>query len=355
MTLLDDHQIRAAAPPVRGRCRFAHALVLAQLAVASLGLTAWTNVATAAEMTVAPVMVNDPKAVFATVESSNVVPARARIGGTVTALKVNRGDMVREGEVIATVTDDKLALQLDALDAQIEGAKAAFDKAQLDQGRMERLRQSGTVSQAQQDAARTAVDVAATTLAARTAERAVVAQQQAEGQIRAPATGRVLTVPVTVGSVLLAGEAVATVAEGNYVLRLRLPETHAHTLNVGDEVRIDGADLGEHVAASGRITLIYPQVEDGRVIADAAVDGLGDYFVGERVRVWVPGDERPAFVVPAGALTTRFGIDYLTVRTPDGTAMSVPVQPGRPLPRPGLPDGIEILSGLQAGDVVVTP
>ncbi|WP_334174511.1 efflux RND transporter periplasmic adaptor subunit [Pseudoxanthobacter sp.] len=325
----------------------AAALVLAPLAAAGTAI--------AGELRVEPVSVNDPKAVFATVESSNVVPARARIGGTVTALKVNRGDMVREGEVIATVTDDKLALQLEALDAQIEGAKASLDKAQLDQGRVEKLRLTGTVSQAQQDAARTAVDVAETTLAARTAERAVVAQQQAEGQIRAPATGRVLTVPATIGSVLMPGEPVATVAEGNYVLRLSLPETHARTLATGDEVRIDAADLGEHVAPAGRITLIYPQVENGRVIADAAVAGLGDYFVGERVRVWVPGAERKAFVVPAGALTTRFGIDYVALKAADGNTISVPVQPGRPLPRPGLADGIEILSGLAAGDVVVTP
>ncbi|MCX7384953.1 MAG: efflux RND transporter periplasmic adaptor subunit, partial [Alphaproteobacteria bacterium] len=34
----------------------------------------------------------DQKAVFATVESPNVVPARARIGGTVIALAVRDGD-----------------------------------------------------------------------------------------------------------------------------------------------------------------------------------------------------------------------------------------------------------------------
>ncbi len=36
-------------------------------------------------------MVGDPKAVFATVESVNVVPARARIGGTVAQARRERG------------------------------------------------------------------------------------------------------------------------------------------------------------------------------------------------------------------------------------------------------------------------
>ena len=40
---------------------------------------------------VAPQTVADEKAVFATVESANIVPARARIGGTVVQLAVRRG------------------------------------------------------------------------------------------------------------------------------------------------------------------------------------------------------------------------------------------------------------------------
>ena len=44
---------------------------------------------------------------------------------------------------------------------------------------------------------------------ARTAERAVIQQQLTEGQVLAPAAGRVLKVPVTVGSVVLPGDAVA--------------------------------------------------------------------------------------------------------------------------------------------------
>ena len=35
--------------------------------------------------------------------------------------------------------------------------------------------------------------------------------------------------------------------------------------------------------------------------------------------------------------------------------MDVPVQRGRELPRPDMPDGIEILSGLNAGDRLVQP
>ena len=188
---------------------------------------------------------------------------------------------------------------------------------------------------------------------ARTAERSVIEQQITEGTVLAPAAGRVLTVPVTMGTVVLAGEPVATVAEQNFVLRLRVPERHARFLQAGDRVRIDGEDLGTSGVKFGTIGLVYPQIENGHVVADASVTGLGDYFVGERIRVWISAGERKSVIVPASFILTRFGIDYARMRSNGGALIDVPVQRGRQLPRPEMPDALEILSGLKAGDVLV--
>ncbi len=79
-------------------------------------------------------------------------------------------------------------------------------------------------------------------------------------------------------------------------------------------MRVDSEELGANGAKFGTIKLVYPQIEDGRVVADAQVKGLGDYFVGERIRVWVSGGERKSFIVPASFIVTRFGIDYARVR-----------------------------------------
>ncbi len=182
----------------------------------------------------------------------------------------------------------------------------------------------------------------------------MIQQQVTEGNVLAPTSGRVLKVPLTAGSVILAGETVATVAEQNFILRLRVPERHARFLKVGDPVRIDGEEFGKSGAQFGTIRLVYPQIEDGRVVADAAVAGLGDYFVGERIRVWVSAGERTSFIVPGSFIVTRFGIDYARVRK-DAAAIDVPVQRGRELPRPDMPDALEILSGLKSGDVLVRP
>jgi RND family efflux transporter MFP subunit len=305
--------------------------------------------------TVEPTRVADEKAVFATVESIHVVPARARIGGIVAELKVKEGDRVEAAQVVATIGDEKLVLQLTSLDAQIAGLEAQLAQAQTDLSRAEGLFEKGTIPKTRLDEARTAFNVATNAQKARVAERSVVQQQLAEGDVLAPAAGRILKKTVTTGTVVLPGEAVVMIAEQNFVLRLRVPERHARFLRAGDPVRIDAAELGRSGAQFGRISLVYPQIEEGRVVADAEVDGLGDYFVGERIRVWVSGGERTAFVIPASFVSTRFGVDYAEVRGPEGRITDVPVQRGRDLPRPELPDGIEILSGLSAGDHLVRP
>jgi len=329
--------------------------MIPRIAILLLVLTAGTARAAETTLTVHPTDVPDEKAVFATVESRNVVPARARIGGTVTQLLVKQGDPVAQGQVIATVTDPKLALQLQALDAQIAGAQSALAQARIDLSRAESLAKTGAVSRETQDKAETAERVATSTLAARIAERAVTQQQSNEGAVLAPTAGRVLEIPVTAGSVVLGGDTLATVAEQNYVLRLSVPERHARFLKPGDPVRLDGQELGETGPAFGKVSLIYPLIQDGRVRVDATVAGIGTYFVGERIGVWVSAGQRRAYVVPDRFVLTRSGVDYVLLRGASGQSTETPVQRGRALPTPTMPDGLEILTGLAPDDVLVQP
>lgn len=325
-------------------------IVLSLVAAATLGVAS----AGAEGLTVAPRSVTDEKAVFATVESVSMVPARGRIGGIIVQLNVREGDPVASGQAIAVIGDEKLALQMKSLDAQIEALQAQSNQARIDFTRIEGLVERGTLPRVRFDEAQTALNVAENGLRARTAERAVVQQQLNEGQVLAAASGRVLKKLVAVGSVVLPGDPIAMIAQQNFKLRLRVPERHARFLKAGDKIRLDGAEFGGGASQSGVIDLVYPQIEDGRVIADATVEGLGQYFVGDRLRVWISGGVRTAYVIPSNYVTTRFGIDYVRIRKADRT-IDAPVQRGRDLPGPDLPDGLEILSGVRNGDQLVRP
>ncbi|MBF0168467.1 MAG: HlyD family efflux transporter periplasmic adaptor subunit, partial [Alphaproteobacteria bacterium] len=194
--------------------------------------------ARAGEYKVEPLSIEDLKSVFATVESTDVIPARARIGGTLGALMVDEGSMVRAGERIATIGDAKLGIETQAQEARIASAAAERDKAKLDLDRALKLKESGAVSQARLDDAKTRYEVASRFVSASQAERAVVVQRSAEGAVLAPANGRVLKVNVTNGSVVMPGEAVAQIAVENYLLRVQLPERHARFLRIGSTVRV---------------------------------------------------------------------------------------------------------------------
>jgi len=126
-------------------------------------------------------------------------------------------------------------------------------------------------------------------------------------------------------------------------------------MKVGDRVRADGGQLGFDGARFGQISLIYPDIRDGRVTADATLPGLGDFFVGERVLVWVSAGSRKSVVVPSDLIVTRFGIDYARVWTAQDGALDVPVERGGVVQRPQAPAELEILSGLRPGDRLLHP
>ena len=138
-------------------------------------------------------------------------------------------------------------------------------------------------------------------------------------------------------------------AEDRYILRLQLPERHAQFIRAGDKVQIGSRGLTEaadETRREGRVVIVYPEIQGGRVIADVKVDGLGDYFVGERTLVWVSAGVRRVIVVPAGFVFRRAGVNY--VKAADGA--EIVVQPGE-----HRDDEIEILAGLADGDTLVAP
>lgn len=328
--------------------------VLALLAAAFAG-----HPATAQTFEVASIAIDDLKAVFGTVESVDEVTARARLTGTVDGIEIDEGSQVEAGQVLARVVDDTLPQQMAAVEAQIAALDAQLSQAQTDLARVQQLRQTGTATEARLDEATTQVTVLTAQIAAAAAERDVVQAQMDQEAVLAPVAGRVLSVPVVNGEVVLPGEVIAEIASDVTVLRITLPERHARFIGEGDPVLVGAGGLqaaaGEDLR-EGTVRQVYPRIAQGRVEADVAVGDLGDFFIGERTRVFVSAGEREAIVVPADYVYSRYGVDF--VRLESGT--EVPVRVGQPVPElafrgPPVPDGVEVLSGLFPGDVIVPP
>lgn len=318
-------------------------LALAMLVVASVSVHAGEFVVRARDVT-------DHKAVFGRVDSRYVVPARSRIAGTLVELNVVEGTAVSLGQRIARVLDEKIALQINAADARIRAVRSELVNARADLDRTQQLLNRGAATQQRLDQLRTQVEVLTNQVAQAEAERAVLERQAAEGDILAPAAGRVLTVPSRRDAVILPGEPIATIAGGGVFLRVAVPERHATTLKAGARV-----EIGEGSArrTSGEIERLYPLIENGRVTADIAVAGLSDTFVGARVLVRLPVETRRALAVPPSAISTQAGLDSVRLATTGGVREVLVVAGGLV----DTPDGPlrEVLSGLVDGDRVIVP
>ncbi|MFX0543870.1 efflux RND transporter periplasmic adaptor subunit [Roseovarius sp. S4756] len=314
------------------------------------GVISTVNLAQAGSQSIEPTQITEWKSVYGEIETRDRVPARARIAGTIDTLDVTEGDRVEAGQQIALVEDTKFAFQLDSIDAQIQALRARLATAQADLDRGETLLERGVITSQRFDQLRTEVDVIDGQIRSLEAEKLVLQQRVTEGAVLSPQTGIVLAVPVARGSVVTPGEAVAEIGGGGVFLRLALPERHAEALSEGDEIVIGSEGDGQR---TGRLAKVYPQIEGGRVQADVEVSDLDARFVGRRVPVRLPIGTRQAILVPADAVSTRNGLDYVTVEGSDGTVARV-VVPGDLIQRDGKA-WREILTGLSAGDRVVTP
>ncbi len=293
--------------------------------------------------TVALQTITEWKSVYGRVEAQSRIPARARIGGTLVALDVAEGELVEAGAVLGEIVDEKLDFQIGALDARLQALASQLENAETELARGEELLARGVTTAQRLDGLRTQTEVLRNQIAAAESERRVVEQQSAEGRVLAPIAGRVLTVPAAAGAVVMPGEAIATIGGGGFFLRLAVPERHAGLMSEGDAIRIS-APTGE---VEGRLARLYPQIENGRVIADVSVPELDDAFVDARVPVRLPIGTRQALLVPAEAVTHRFGLDFLSVGT---TERVVVVGQRHEISGTTM---VEVLSGLAAGETVV--
>lgn len=179
--------------------------------------------------------------------------------------------MVRQGQVIGRVKDDRLALQT--------GASTPRSRPRRPKPRAPTpiwrapATCSSTVAyaQARLDPDRGPGPAPPTPTWWRPgAQRGASAELGAQARSRAKA-GRVLTADVPVGSVVTPGQTLANITAGPMVVRIELPEGQARALKVGDVVQLAAEDL-RGLATTRTTTRSTSVVKAGR--QDVSAPGL---------------------------------------------------------------------------------
>lgn len=338
-------------------------------------------------------VIEDQKSIAAFYTSVDASAARARIGGTLVSLLVNEGDYVKQGQTLAVIDEARYAAEAAAgranasamqsaaqaglanarqAPAQLQAARANAQRAQADYNRTKSLFDQGVYAQARLDQMQAALAAANAQVAAAQAgvgaananAQAAQAQAQsaragamvaeavrAQGRIIAPKDGRITAIMSRQGTVLMPGEVVLTIAAGAPVLRLFVPERDAGNLRIGQSVNIYGND--GQITHTTNINKIYPNSENGQVQVDLDSDGT-EHFSGERVNISVPTGQREAIIVPRSYVISRQGSDYVRLLS-GNLVLEIPIQRGQTTSSASIKDGVEVLSGLNAGDVIVAP
>src|SRR5688500_2459737 len=172
-------------------------------------------------------------------------------------------------------------------------------------------------------------------------------QRAASMAVRAGAAGVVQDLTLEVGQWVMPGQTLARVAEpGRLMAELRIPETQARDVAVGQRARVDT----RNGVVPGRVRRIDPGVNNGTVTVEVALEG--ELPRGARPDLTVEGVieiERLSSVLhvsrPAGALAQ--GTRGVWRLEGDG-AVRLPVRFGR-----SSPTLIEVREGLVEGDVII--
>jgi RND family efflux transporter MFP subunit len=280
-----------------------------------------------------------------------VVGAEAN-GLKITEVRVNVGDRVQRGDVLATLQSDTLRAELAQAEGSLAEASANAQETKLQADRARALQQQGFYSSAQlSQALATEVSAAARVQSA----RAVVQLQQlrlAQTVVKAPDAGVISARQATVGSVVGAGtDLFRLIRQGRLEWRAEITAADVGRVPVGAEVHITAAS-GQ--VLQGKVRMVAPSVDAQTRNALVYVD-LPANTGSARAGMYAKGEialassaNTQALTVPQTAVVVRDGFSYIYTVGQGSKVSQLKVRTGR---MNG--DRMEIVSGLPTQAQVV--
>lgn len=252
-----------------------------------------------------------------------------RVGGKLVERRVDVGDRVAKGDVMATLDADDLQAQARAARAQLAAAEAELGRASADQARFATLAGEQLVSRSALDAQNAAAAAAQSQVNAARAELQVASNQAAYSELRAPVDGVIAERYVEAGQVVGAGQPVYTLAaDGRREVAFAVPEGAIDTIAPGRVVRVEvWSEPGKRWPGTVREVAPVADPASRTYAARAAIDAPADAFdLGQSARVFISEDRDAGLSVPLSALQ-RIGEDRVAVFVVDPATSTLKLQP----------------------------
>ncbi len=263
-------------------------------------------------------------------------------------VKVNVGDVVKRGQVLASFTPDTIAAELAQTRAAVAEAEATLAEASANAQRARELQATGALSAQQINQYLTAERTAQARLEAQRAAAKTQQLRLAQTQVLAPDNGVISARSATVGAVLPAGQELFRLIRGGRLeWRAEVSAADLAQLKPGVAAAVTPAG-GTPIV--GKLRMVAPTVDpatrNGIVYVDLPQPGSA------RAGMFARGEfeigQTQGLSLPQSAVLLREGFSYVLQVGPDSKVQQVKVSTGR-----RWADRVEITGGVERNARVV--
>ncbi|MBX9849564.1 MAG: efflux RND transporter periplasmic adaptor subunit [Rhodocyclaceae bacterium] len=269
----------------------------------------------------------------------------AIIGANVTGLvlsevKVNVGDVVKRGQVLATFASQTVAADLEQTRARAAEAEASAAEAEANAERAKKVADSGALSEQQLVQYITAAETARARAKAQIAAARAQEVRLADTRITAPDDGVISARNATLGAVPASSELFRLIRQGRLEWRAEVPAAQLTLLKPGQVVNIDA---GSGINVKGKVRMLAPSIDpktrNGLVYVDLPTPGAA------RAGMFAAGEfeigSSDGLTLPQSAVMVRDGYSFVFRVGPDNKVIQTKVGLGR-----RMDERVEILNGI---------
>ncbi|MDP4573702.1 efflux RND transporter periplasmic adaptor subunit [Qipengyuania sp. G39] len=271
-------------------------------------------------------------------------------GGRVTAISVDAGDWVRQGQVLVSIDRSVQSQQVQSAAAQVQVAQSDANIAQANLDRSLQLVERGFVSEADVDRLTATRDAAVARVRVAQAQVRELQARNARLNVVAPASGLVLERNVEIGQTVSAGSPpLFRIARGGEMEVLaRLSETDLAQINVGTTATV--TPVGSDNSYTGSVWQVAPLIssQDRQGTARIALPYAEGLRPGGFATVVIKSGTVSAPILPESAIQSDDEGSYVFIVDAENTVQRRDIELGQVTS-----EGIVIAGGLAGNERVV--
>ncbi|MBI5117761.1 efflux RND transporter periplasmic adaptor subunit [Candidatus Poribacteria bacterium] len=285
-----------------------------------------------------------------TVTARETAEITSRIMATIISVNADAGDTVQRAQPLFALDSRDAQTRVMQAGEAVASAEAALEQATLDAGRIERLYGKQAATKQEFDRSQAGLKMAR---ASAESTRAMLHEAEINlsyTKIVSPVPGKVIDRLANPGEMAMPGKPLMSIYNPSTLrLEVSVAEHLRPKVSVGQSVRASIDPKG--ATFDSKIIEIVPasNASSRSFIVRASIPAPETAYPGMYGRIWLPVDKGEVTLIPPEALEHVGQLDMVTV-VENGIAQKRSVKTGKTYP-----EGVEILSGLRAGEMISAP